>query len=198
MSHDPEEITNIVRAIVTRTLGSRGERVVVGEEAVRQMPFGSTQIIPSKAIITPLARQVAQERQISFVDDSSDLGPQAIEPKISGLASSSLSPGSENKNVAVGSDHGGFALKESIKIWLVEGGYQVIDCGTNSQDSVDYPDFAFSVAQYVAGGQAWRGIIVDGAGIGSCMVANKVPLGQQCAMIRQLPLIVVNTTTLIY
>jgi ribose 5-phosphate isomerase B len=54
-------------------------------------------------------------------------------------------------------------------------GYGVIDCGTNSADAVDYPDFAYAVARLVADGRAWRGIIVDGAGIGSCIAANKVP-----------------------
>ena len=60
-------------------------------------------------------------------------------------------------------------------------GYAVIDCGTDSTTSVDYPDFALAVAQLVAQGRAWRGIVVDGAGIGSCMAANKVP-GVRAAM----------------
>jgi len=66
-------------------------------------------------------------------------------------------------------------LKEILKSYLGELGYQVVDCGTDSTSSVDYPDFAFAVAQLVAQGRVWRGIVVDGAGIGSCMVANKVP-----------------------
>jgi ribose 5-phosphate isomerase B len=77
--------------------------------------------------------------------------------------------------VALGADHGGFPLKEKLKAVLGEGGFAVIDCGTNSADPVDYPDIALVVARLVGGGQAWRGIIIDGAGIGSCMVANKVP-----------------------
>ena len=80
----------------------------------------------------------------------------------------------EGKTVALGADHGGFPLKESLKSFLDEKGYLVIDCGTNSTDAVDYPDFARSVAEQVAGGSAWRGIMIDGAGIGSCMAANKV------------------------
>jgi len=56
-----------------------------------------------------------------------------------------------------------------------------MDCGTNSNESVDYPDFAFSVAEKVSNGSVWRGIVIDGAGIGSCMVANKVP-GVRAAM----------------
>lgn len=83
--------------------------------------------------------------------------------------------------VAIGADHGGYSLKEVLKDFLEGKGYQVIDCGTNSTESVDYPDFAQAVAQHVAGGTAWRGIMIDGAGIGSCMAANKVP-GVRAAM----------------
>jgi ribose 5-phosphate isomerase B len=79
------------------------------------------------------------------------------------------------KVVALGADHGGFELKEALKPTITQAGYGLIDCGTNSKDSVDYPDFAYAVARLVADGRAWRGIIVDGAGIGSCMAANKVP-----------------------
>ena len=83
--------------------------------------------------------------------------------------------------VAIGADHGGFDLKESLKPYLIDLGYEVIDCGTNDKSSVDYPDFAVAVARLVASGKAWRGIMIDGAGIGSCMVANKVP-GIRAAM----------------
>jgi len=62
-----------------------------------------------------------------------------------------------------------------------EAGYRVVDCGTHSSDAVDYPDFAYAVARLVADGRAWRGIVIDGAGIGSCMAANKVP-GVRAAM----------------
>lgn len=77
--------------------------------------------------------------------------------------------------IAVGADHGGYPLKERLGFRLKEAGYEVIDCGTDSPESVDYPDFAHAVASKVAGGEAEYGIIVDGAGIGSAMVANKVP-----------------------
>jgi ribose 5-phosphate isomerase B len=76
--------------------------------------------------------------------------------------------------IALGADHGGFSLKENLKTFLLKQGYKVDDCGTYSPDSVDYPDFAYAVAKKVSEGDAWRGIIIDGAGIGSCMVANKV------------------------
>jgi ribose 5-phosphate isomerase B len=81
----------------------------------------------------------------------------------------------------LGADHGGYGMKEDLKAYLDELGYQVIDCGTHSTASVDYPDFAYAVAKLVSDGRAWRGIIVDGAGIGSCMAANKVP-GVRAAM----------------
>jgi len=79
-----------------------------------------------------------------------------------------------SKIVALGADHGGYKMKEMLASHLSEAGYQVIDCGTNSTESVDYPDFAFAVAEKVSRGYAWRGIVIDGAGIGSCMAANKV------------------------
>lgn len=77
--------------------------------------------------------------------------------------------------IAVGADHGGFRLKERIAFRLREQGHQVVDCGTDSAESVDYPDFALAVAEKVASGECRWGIVVDGAGIGSSMVANKVP-----------------------
>jgi ribose 5-phosphate isomerase B len=85
------------------------------------------------------------------------------------------------KTVAIGADHGGFEMKEVLKIYMAELGLTVNDCGTNSKDAVDYPDYAMAVAREVSGGKAWRGIVIDGAGIGSCMVANKVP-GIRAAM----------------
>jgi ribose 5-phosphate isomerase B len=79
------------------------------------------------------------------------------------------------KAVAIGADHGGFRLKEALKPYLSELGYAVVDCGTTSTEAVDYPDFALAVAELVSQGRAGRGILIDGAGIGSCMTANKVP-----------------------
>ncbi len=81
----------------------------------------------------------------------------------------------DNETIAIGADHGGYPLKEKLAFRLREQGHAVVDCGTDSSKSVDYPDFAHAVAGMVATGQARWGIIVDGAGIGSAMVANKVP-----------------------
>lgn len=83
--------------------------------------------------------------------------------------------GTEVRTVAVGGDHGGFALKERIAFKLSEQGFDVIDCGTDSTEAVDYPDIAVSVARRVASGEADAGVVVDGAGIGSAMAANKIP-----------------------
>ncbi len=81
----------------------------------------------------------------------------------------------ERAEIAVGADHGGYALKERIAAELRERGLDVHDCGTDGTEAVDYPDFAHAVARRVAGGDRRSGIVVDGAGIGSCIVANKVP-----------------------
>jgi len=77
--------------------------------------------------------------------------------------------------IAIGADHGGFELKTSLATHLREAGYQVDDVGTSSREAVDYPVFARAVADAVSRGSADVGIMIDGAGIGSCMVANKVP-----------------------
>ncbi len=79
------------------------------------------------------------------------------------------------KVVAIGADHGGFELKETLKADLSGLGLDVLDVGTYSKAAVDYPDYAHEVAKLVGTGKAWRGIMIDGAGIGSCIVANKVP-----------------------
>ncbi|MBI2264877.1 MAG: ribose 5-phosphate isomerase B [Armatimonadetes bacterium] len=77
--------------------------------------------------------------------------------------------------VVIAGDHGGFALKEDLKTYIRELGYDCVDYGTYSSESVDYPDFAFLVADTVAKQENTVGIMIDGAGIGSAMVCNKVP-----------------------
>jgi ribose 5-phosphate isomerase B len=79
------------------------------------------------------------------------------------------------KIVAIGADHGGFELKQTLKNELSGMGFDVNDIGTYGKAAVDYPDYAHEVAKLVSVGKAWRGIMIDGAGIGSCIVANKVP-----------------------
>jgi len=87
----------------------------------------------------------------------------------------------QNLKIAVGADHGGFVLKEQLKEFLKDRDITVFDCGTDSTDAVDYPKFALAVARKVAAGEADFGIMVDGAGIGSAMTANKV-LGIRAAL----------------
>lgn len=136
-------------------------KAVITVEDVRNVQPGSSIAVPAGAIITDLAREVAQANQVSFVEGH--LNPDT------GSKGNQLT-------IAIGSDHGpSYPMKEALKDYLQELGYTPLDCGTYSPDSVDYPDIAYAVAKQVANDTAWRGIIIDGAGIGSCMVANKVP-----------------------
>ena len=84
-------------------------------------------------------------------------------------------PAGDARTVAIGADHGGFALKGVLARHLADHGYGVTDCGTDGTEAVDYPDFAHVVARLVASGACATGIVIDGAGIGSAMAANKVP-----------------------
>jgi ribose 5-phosphate isomerase B len=134
---------------------------IITVDDIRTTQPGSVLSIPPEAIITDLAREVAQAQQINFV----------TRDNLAGARSSDSGP-----VLAIGADHGpSFPMKEAFKPYLEELGYTVLDCGTYTADTVDYPDIAYAVAQQVANGTAWRGIIIDGAGIGSCIAANKVP-----------------------
>jgi ribose 5-phosphate isomerase B len=178
MTYSPEEIEALVRKVVNRVMGegvqaplaaSYGEkRPLIDADLINQLLPNSTYPVPVNALITPLARQAALERHIRL-EETAVHQPTAAP--------------SGKPTIALGADHGGYGLKESLKK-MIAGTlpeYEVIDCGTHSTDSVDYPDFAYAVAQLVATGRAWRGIVIDGAGIGSCMTANKVP-GVRAAM----------------
>ena len=77
--------------------------------------------------------------------------------------------------IALGADHAGYGLKEALKGWLINDGYQVLDLGTHSTESVDYPDYAALVAEAVADRKVERGLLICGTGIGMSMAANKVP-----------------------
>ncbi len=104
-----------------------------------------------------------------------DLGALAV-PEAAGPAPPPPAPGDGGEGrIAVGADHGGYPLKERLAFRLREAGWDVEDVGTSSAESVDYPVFAHEVASRVAAGTCRWGIVVDGAGIGSAMVANKVP-----------------------
>jgi len=170
-----------VRQAVYRTLGLEPHldpvprRRLVTEHDLRDLPFGSEFQAPAGSLVTPLARQVAMDRHITLRTGSKPASALKPDPL------RTPAPAAGGKAVALGADHGGFRLKESLKAYLRELGHEVIDCGTSSTEAVDYPDFALAVAELVSQGRTWRGILVDGAGIGSCMAANKVP-GVRAAM----------------
>jgi len=187
-THSEEQVKAIVREVLMRTLGPDGveghppaggtppdqvprqSRPTITEADVLAVPAGGKLSVPASARITPLARDTAIERRVALVQE-----PDAVP---------AAGPGGSptfKRAVALGADHGGLPMKEDLCGYLSELGYEVIDCGTNSTAAVDYPDFAYAVARLVSEGRAWRGIMVDGAGIGSCMAANKVP-GVRAAM----------------
>ena len=121
---------------------------------------GAEITIAADTLITPLAREEAERRRITL--RIAEAAPGQDEPARRGV-------------VAIGADHGGYELKEQLKRYLREWSYTVLDLGTDSTAAVDYPDFAEAVANAVARGQAWRGVVIDSAGIGSAIAANKVP-----------------------
>jgi ribose 5-phosphate isomerase B len=132
-------------------------KIVITEDDVRGLERGAVLRISENARLTPLAADIVNDRGIEVVRRV---------PR-SGLKNT--------KTVAVGSDHGGFPMKEELKTFLAELGHRVHDFGTNSESAVDYPDFAHAVARAVSDGSAEVGIVIDGAGVGSAMTANKVP-----------------------
>jgi ribose 5-phosphate isomerase B len=128
--------------------------VVTAEDVTAVPPGGEVHARPG-AVVTPWAREIAATRGVRIVVGSApSAGPFAV---------------------AVGADHGGFALKEDVKAYLSRLGYRFRDYGAFSTDPVDYPDVALLVANAVRLGDARLGILVDGAGLGSAMAANKVP-----------------------
>lgn len=126
----------------------------------RDIPPAGELKIPTGSIVTPSARDLARERQVTIRELPEEEIPSKARPAIT---------------LALGSDHGGFAMKEALKPILEEYGLVVNDLGIHDPTPVDYPDIARQVAEVVASGAAARGIILDGAGIGSCIVANKIP-----------------------
>ena len=132
-------------------------KLVITEDDVRGLEHGSVLRIAEGARLTPLAADVINERGIEVVRRVPRSGSK------------------QNRTVAVGADHGGYPMKEELKVYLAELGHRVHDFGTNSENAVDYPDFAHAVARAVADGSAEVGIVIDGAGVGSAMTANKVP-----------------------
>jgi ribose 5-phosphate isomerase B len=129
-------------------------------------PGGEINVTPG-TIVTPLAREEAEARGITIRIES------AAETTRESEANPSQS--APRRIVELGADHSGFDLKEQLGGYLREWGYTVLDLGTSGRESVDYPDFAEAVANAVVRGDAWRGVAIDSAGIGSSIAANKVP-----------------------
>ena len=168
---DKDEIRQLVRAALTNQLDSavsdkpEPEEAVVDESAksvitesdLRELPTGARLLVREEAIFTPTARDVIAERGIEL------------------RYRARRAAAGRHRILALGADHGGFEVKEQLKQLLKEQGYDVRDLGTFSTEAVDYPDFAHAVGRAVAEGACDLGILIDGAGIGSCMAANKVP-----------------------
>jgi ribose 5-phosphate isomerase B len=137
---------------------------------LERVPQNGELAVTDDTLITPLAREEAERRGITFrVASAPD------KQTSSGEALEKHSPEKSARVVAIGADHGGFELKQQLKGHLRDWGYQVLDLGTDSAEAVDYPDFAEAVGNAVARGEAWLGIVLDSAGIGSSIAANKVP-----------------------
>jgi ribose 5-phosphate isomerase B len=138
---------------------------------------GSTRtiVLAKDAVVTPAARDLA--KKLGVVLSAEKGRPETEKTSTSRSSSPNIDAVSVSGRplIALGADHGGFPMKEALKKSLQELGFGVLDVGTNSTDAVDYPDFAIAVAKAVASGQARAGIMVDGAGIGSAMAANKIP-----------------------
>ena len=161
---EPQE--NFPRRVVVNSLSDKIDKEfdrdesaknLITEDDLRGLDFGAKLRIAENAKFTPLADDIIKEKNIILIKKSSRHSSTKI------------------KSVAVGADHGGFQFKEQLKDFLIELNLQVRDFGTNSTDAVDYPDFAHAVAKAVGEKQVDVGIIIDGAGIGSAMTANKVP-----------------------
>lgn len=191
-----DEIASVARDVLRELTGTpRGEgsvsrptiqqRAFVDEGTVRAAKAAGRTVInlPKGAVITPLARDVAGDLGVELrIGDAP--GPQQASPAATGgvpaATASAPAPDAgpapqDGGTIALGADHGGFPLKEALKKHLQGRGLRVLDCGTSSTEAVDYPDFAAKVAKAVALSDAAWGVVVDGAGIGSCMAANKVP-----------------------
>jgi ribose 5-phosphate isomerase B len=145
------------RSSETNTTRDESSKTVITEDDVRDLANGATLRIAEGARLTPLAADIVSERGIEIVRRVPRRGSKS------------------SRLIAVGADHGGFRMKEELKTLLTGLGHQVHDFGTNSEEPVDYPDLAYAVARSVAEGTSDLGIVIDGAGVGSAITANKVP-----------------------
>jgi ribose 5-phosphate isomerase B len=142
---------------------------MIAEADARVLEWGSTIMLVAGGHITPLAHDTLKARRIVVVREGTD--PDA----------SDLAPAATIRTVAISGDHTALALKSALVQHLRGRGVAAHDLGTSTTDPVDYPDTAASVALAVARGEADAGIVIDGAGLGSAIAANKVP-GARAAM----------------
>lgn len=153
----------------TMPTGNVSGHAVLSAAAVQSTAIGAELWVAPGTLITPLAREEAERRRITLREG---IAPTAAAAPAVIPTPSVTDPA---RSVGLGADHGGFELKTLLKTYLGELGYTVTDVGCFSPEAVDYPDLAYAVARLVADGRVAAGIIIDGAGIGSAMVANKVP-----------------------
>lgn len=137
---------------------------IITEADARLLAPGEPVMLKRGGLVTPLAQDTLKDRRVTVVRESSVSIDEA-----------SLAPVADIRSVAVASDHSGAALRKRIVSFLRSRGLAVADLGTDGTEPVDYPDVAASVADMVARREADAGIVVDGAGIGSAIAANKVP-----------------------
>ena len=142
---------------------------IVTEADARVLEYGSTIVLAAGGHVTPLAQDTLRERRVTVVSDTLDVDLAALAP-IAAI-----------KTVAVAGDHTSLALKAALIQYLRGRGLAAHDLGTGTTDAVDYPDTAAAVAVQVARGEADAGIVIDGAGLGSCIAANKIA-GVRAAM----------------
>jgi ribose 5-phosphate isomerase B len=135
---------------------------MITEADARALDYGSTVVLVAGGHVTPLALDTLKSRRISVVRDGPDVDAE------------SLAPTADIRTIAIASDHSGVALKKAILQHLRGRGIAVHDLGTNSSEPVDYPDTAGAAAVQVSRGEADAGIVIDGAGLGSTIAANKV------------------------
>ena len=162
-------------------------RVVTERDVRRAVKDGTRELDITGAVVTPSARDVAAHECVTLKGvrtaeksaRASQGGPRHSSPPPSDDATSPTK--ATGLAIAIGADHGGVGLRDVIATRLRELGHAITDHGTTGTAAVDYPDYAVAIARAVASGAAQIGIMVDGAGIGSCMAANKVP-GVRAAM----------------
>src|SRR5688500_8852556 len=137
---------------------------IITEADARNLPIGSTVELEKGGHVTPLAQDTLRERRVTVIVGG------AFDPELP----ADLAPVSPAKRIAIGSDHTGLAMKDALIAHFRKQGLAVTDYGTNTPDAVDYPDIAARVSNAVARKEADAGIVIDGAGIGSTIAANKV------------------------